>query len=280
MPPTFRRTLKTLVCASTLAVFALHGTPARADDNPYDGKLNFTLTPYVWGPTINATFGYDVGDLHQNLPNPPAGTIQTQIGPNSYLTHLTFALMAAASVRKGNLALYTDFINVNAGNQATSAFTLVGPLGNPHTFTGNVNAHAFATLWTVGPSYTVFNQQGTTVDVLAGGRFAWVKTSFDYQLTGPNGIFNPSGSASKTGTLSDVLIGTYGKIGLGSHWSIPFYWDLGTGTPAFTTELVGGIKYGQLSLLWRYLDYSNASSGKLVQSMNLNGPMIGYTFRF
>lgn len=280
MPQLFHRALKPLLCAILLAAFALHGSPARADDNPYDGKLNFTLTPYIWLPTVNGTFRYDVSDLHENLPNPPAGTIQTQIGPNNYLTKLNFAFMGAATIRQGNLALYTDYITLGAGNQSGSSFTLVGPLGNPHTFSGSVTSHLNATLWTVGPSYTVFNKQGTTVDVLVGARFAWMKASFDYNVMGSDGILNANGSASKSGTLSDVLVGTYGKIGLGNHWSIPFYWDLGTGTPAFTTEVVGGIKYGQLSLLWRYLDYSNAKSSNLVQSADFGGPMLGYTFRF
>ncbi len=279
MPPIFRRVLKPLLCASFLAAIALHGSPARADDtdNPYDGKLTVGITPYVWLPTLNATFKYNLSDLHEDLPS-NSGSFESQIGPNSYLTHLNFALMAAASIRKGNLALYTDLINVNVSNQSATIFNLVGPMGKPYPFTGTVGAGAVATLWTIGPSYTVYHDKGTSVDVLVGGRFAWMKGSVDYSLTGPNGILNPNGSASKTVTLSDGLIGTYGKFGLGSHWSVPFYFDIGTGTPSFTWEGLLGIKYGQLSLAYRHLDYQSGTA--LVQNLTLSGPMLGYSFRF
>ena len=79
-------------------------------------------------------------------------------------------------------------------------------------------------------------------------------------------------------TFADGLIGTYGQFGLGSHWSVPYYFDIGTGTPSFTWEGLLGVKYGQLSLAYRHLDYQSGTA--LVQNFTLSGPMLGYSFRF
>jgi hypothetical protein len=275
--------LKTLLCAAVLAAATAHGSPVRADDSsdPYDGKLNFGFTPYVWLPSINASLTYKLSDIHGYV-LPDGGidrSFTAKINPNSYLSNLNFALMGTGYVRKGNFALYTDFMNVNAGKQASQIFDLHDPVtGATVPFDGNAQVRAVSTLWTVGPSYTIVRRGGSSLNVLLGGRFAWLTTSADYQLNVPNTVLTKNGSLAKNTAVDDAILGTFGQYALGKRWSIPYYVDLGTGDPSFTWQALLGVKYGQASLSWRHLSYSGGAN--LLQGMQLSGPLFGYSFTF
>ena len=79
---------------------------------------------------------------------------------------------------------------------------------------------------------------------------------------------------------ADGILGAYGQFGLGNHWAVPYYADLGTGTPAFTWQAYLGLKYGNLMVGWRHLAYSDGGNTALLQTLSLGGPMIGYTLHF
>jgi hypothetical protein len=284
-----------LTCAATFAgparaegltqVAADVATPApsaSADADPfYDGKLHVSFTPYVWLPTLNATFRYNLSDIHLP-PGVPSrsGTIDASVGANKYLSNLNFALMGSAQFRFGNTALNTDFINVNATNQTSTLVNLSGRF--PHldtTLTGTAHTHAVGTIAQIAGSNTFYRNGNTTVDVLLGGRMMFTTGATDWQLTASNDVIHKSGSASRSSTLGDAIVGSFGQFALGKRWAIPFYADLGTGDPNFTWQGILGIKYGQLGLTYRYLDYSNGSAG-LVQNLRMNGPQLGYTLKF
>jgi hypothetical protein len=59
--------------------------------------------------------------------------------------------------------------------------------------------------------------------------------------------------------------------------------DVGAGDSPSTWQAAAGIRHGyewgDLSLLWRYIDY-DMKSGKSIESANLSGPMVGATFRW
>jgi hypothetical protein len=254
--------------------------PAATDSDPfYDGKLHVAFTPYIWLPTLNATFRYNLSDVHLP-PGVPSrsGTIDASVGANKYLSNLNFALMGNAQFRFGNTALNTDLINVNASNQTTALVNLSGHFPNT-TLTGTAHTHAVGTIAQVAGSNTFYRNGNTTVDVLLGGRMMFTTGATDWQLTATNDVINRNGSASRSSTLGDAIVGSFGQFALGKRWAIPFYADLGTGDPNFTWQGILGIKYGQLGLTYRYLDYSNGSAG-LVQNLRMNGPQLGYTLKF
>jgi hypothetical protein len=86
-------------------------------------------------------------------------------------------------------------------------------------------------------------------------------------------------------SFRDAIIGVKGRyvFGAGRKWSVPFYLDVGTGQSDQTTQAAIGLGYafgwGELSAMYRYLDYS-AKSGKILQDVNLSGPMIEPTWRW
>ena len=64
---------------------------------------------------------------------------------------------------------------------------------------------------------------------------------------------------------------------------MPFYLDLGAGQSTMTWQAAAGIgygfKWGELSALYRWLDY-DMKSGKAIQGVRMNGPQVGATFRW
>ena len=295
-----KTTLKHLaICAFVLSCAAAFAGPARAEDltkvaadvatpapaatdaDPfYDGKLHVAFTPYVWLPTINATFRYNLSDIHLP-PGAPglSGTFDTTVGPNKYLSNLNFALMGNLQFRLGNTALDTDFINVNISDQTSALFNL-SRYGHPSTtLSGTAHSREVGTIAQAVGSDTFYRNGNTTVDFLLGGRMFFTTASVDWQLDVDDGVISKNGSARRSSTLGDAIVGSFGQVALGKRWAIPFYVDLGTGDPNFTWQGILGIKYGQLGLTYRYLDYSNGGGG-LVQNLRMNGPQVGYTLKF
>jgi hypothetical protein len=258
-------------------------------NTPWDGNVHLNFTPYVWAPTLNATLRYRVSDINSSAP-PLVGdaaaqlqTFDTQIGPSDYLGKLNFALMGTITLRKGNWAIFSDALNTNIAGQSSHEAGFSGPLGLLNlSISGQSGTQFVGTIWTIGPSYTVYHDKDSSLDILAGGRFVFLSANANFQLTttGPLGGQTYSAGASRKDNYGDAILGAYGQLGLGSHWAVPYYADLGTGTPSFTWQAYLGLKYGNFAIGWRHLAYSGGSSTALLQSMSLGGPMLGYTLHF
>lgn len=83
----------------------------------------------------------------------------------------------------------------------------------------------------------------------------------------------------------DGIIGVKGRYAFGANreWVVPFYAEVGTGQSDLTWQVAAGIGYafrwGEVVAMWRYLDYE-MKSDKRIEDVNLNGPMLGMTFRW
>lgn len=269
------------VLALTVVLAVGWVSTARADDTgEFDGKTHVDFTPYLWVPTINGTFGFTLSQINSSIPVAAdlTKTFDLRSGPNNYLTKLNFALMGTFQLRQGNLSLYSDVINLNASNVSTTVTDLSGPAGNLNVAIGvNAGAQIVSTLWTFGAGYTLYHHQGTNVDFLVGGRMAYLSANANLQLTssGPLGQTFSAGTAAKE-TDWNFILGAKGQIGLGPKFSIPYYADFGPET-LYTWQGLVGLKYGNLSLDWRHLSYSNASPGAFVKQFSLDGPALAYT---
>ncbi len=94
-----------------------------------------------------------------------------------------------------------------------------------------------------------------------------------------------SGSKEIDESVWDGIVGVKGRYAFGENrkWFMPFYLDVGTGQSDLTWQGAAGLGYafnwGEVLAMWRYLDY-NFKSGKAVEDMNFNGPMLGVAFRW
>jgi hypothetical protein len=259
------------------ALFALLSPAAYAED------WAFTLTPYVWLPSIN-------GKLKYEIPPGAGGAPEVDTGPNNYLENLSAVLMVAGDARKGDWSIFTDFIylkfdkeksNVSAIDFGGSRVSSSADVATQSSLKGYV--------WTLGSGHTMLRSPRATLDLIGGLRFFHIEASSDWQLattvTSPGGgqTFPRAGSVSRSTDLVDGIIGVRGRVRWGeTPWYTPYYLDVGGGSSTTWQGVLGvgyGFKWGDLLLAYRTLYYDQGGD-KLLQNFRFSGPALGATFRF
>ena len=260
----------------TWALTVFMSTAQAQPVDPYDGNWRFTLTPYLWLPSLDGMLNFD-------LPN---GSPNVDASAGDILEKLNFALMAAGDARKGNWSVFTDFIYLNLSDQNATVKSVTGPGGVieiPIDIGTQSSQKGF--IWTLAAGYTLLRGPVASLDVFAGFRDLQLKATLDWRLAGPLGSFPQTGSTSNTAVAWTGLIGLKGRIRLdqAGTWFIPYYADVGWGSSASTWQGLIGVGYafrwGDLHLTYRYLHY-DADASRLLDDISLMGPALGATFHF
>jgi hypothetical protein len=263
--------------------------PARHNvvSDEYDGMTHLTFTPYVWLPTVNGTFQFKV-------PNRPAAgggfsttVLNTQVGPNSYLNNINFAAMGAFELRKGDVGIYGDVINLNVSSADTFVTSLSGPLGHVNLPVDlGTSAHLSSTIWEAGADLTLWHNDSADIQMITGWRQIRLTGNLDYNIVaGKNQQFARSGSASTHDNIGDVVFGFKGKAAIGDGgWFVPYYIDYGVGTPSNNswqayTGVGKATKGGAFLLLFRDINYDFNPGASFVNKVRFGGPLLGYTFK-
>ena len=97
------------ITLATLAALVLCGPLGAAEQTP-GNQWTFSITPYLWMPSIDGTLRYGV-------PPGTSGSPEVQVGPNDYLENLRFAMMISGEVRKGRLLAFTDLIYLDFSSE-------------------------------------------------------------------------------------------------------------------------------------------------------------------
>jgi hypothetical protein len=187
--------------------------------------------------------------------------------------------MGTVLVRKNRFAFAADFINLNLANTTTSVAKISGPLPIPPiSLSTTAQAQLVETLVTADLRYTTYHQNNTYFDFLAGVRENYVSANANLQVTDTTTGAVLNRSASRRKTYGTFVLGFAGEIGAGKKFGVPFYFDAGPG-PIFSMQGVLGVRYGNLSLVWRHLQYNDPDPNDLIQTVNLDGPALAYRFR-
>jgi hypothetical protein len=242
------------------------------------------VTPYLWLPTIGGTLNYQA-------PPGTGGGPEVQVGPVDYLEALRFVLMVSGEARKGRELMFTDvvYLSFYSEKSAVKAIDFGGTIVSSSANVATTSSLKGG-LWTLGLGYAFLTSRPVALDVFGGFRYFSLRASTDWQIElavtgpGPGQTFPRSGSVSERADLWDGIVGVKGRVGLGrSHWSIPYYMDIGTGSSVLTWQGMLGIAYsfswGDVMLAYRYL-YYDEKDDKLIQDMRFYGPALGVTFRF
>jgi hypothetical protein len=242
-----------------------------------DWKFNAII--YGWFPSLGGKTSF---------PSNGGGT-DIDVNVDKILENLKFVFMGTIEARKGRWGGFTDIIYMDIGGSKSGTRDLtVGGVTLPAGITADANVDIKGTVWTLAGTYRAVGDRDMTVDVLAGARLLDMKQELGWQFSadlGQAGAPLRSGSSSASINNWDAIIGAKGRITLGANheWFVPYYLDVGTGQSDLTWQAVGGVgysfKWGEVLAAWRYLDY-NFKSGKKVEDLNFNGPMIGVGFRW
>jgi len=264
------------------AVGALLSAPAAAQsaqpgwESP---KWQFAATLYGYIPTIDGkvTYAQDsrVSDIHVSM--------------NDVLSHLKMTFQGSLDAHNGRWGIFNDVFYADLGGVKSRGRDFsIGSIGLPASTTTDLSLDLKATIWTVAGEYRLATDPAWTVDLLAGARLLDLKPTLGYSITGDVGpvvLPGRSGTKKVSESLWDGIVGVKGRYAFGDDrkWFVPFYLDVGTGQTKLTWQAAGGVGYGyhwgDVVAIWRYMDW-NAKSGKSVEELNLNGPMIGVTFHW
>ena len=266
-----------VLCVATLATSSL----ARADDKDKEKAWTVTAAPYVWLPSVN-------GNLSFTGPAGNSSNVNVAVNPGCYLNTLNSAFAFAGELRKGGLAVFTDLLYVNASTSTAAVTSVTGPAGFvtiPVTLSTQQRSNQI--IWTLAPSLTVLKTPRSSLEVFTGFRYAAVNAAVGWQFTAPitpAGV-GIAGNLMQNRTIWDWVSGVRGKLGGETGPFVPYYFDAGTGTSAFTWQGILGVgyapnKYWDLRLVYRHLAYNEPAGTGVVQQLRLSGPAIGASFRF
>jgi hypothetical protein len=257
------------------AVLLAAAAPVAAADA---GGWQTSASIYVYLPSVSAKTSFPVD-----------GGIPIDVSSDRILDSLKMTFMGSLDVHNGGWGVFTDVIYLDLGNTKTQSrdFTL-GNVGIPAGTTANLALDLKGWVWTLAGEYRVASDAGLTMDVIGGARMLDLKQRLDWNISGSLGPLSPlqrAGTSEVRQTIWDGIVGVKGRFafGEGREWALPFYLDVGTGQSQTTWQAAGGIshafKWGEISALYRYLDYE-MKSGRAVQGVRFSGPMLGATFRW
>lgn len=227
----------------------------------------FGAVVYAWLPSLN-------GDV-QLIPGGPGGEIS--VDADKIIESLNLTFMGSFEARKGAWSAFTDVIYLDlSGDKSKSVSVRDGATRIP--FDADLGMKGW--IWTLGGSYTVWRDQRSHLDLLAGARL--LSLDLDLELTG-GGPLHRDRTLSESVDLWDGIVGAKGRIALNDRWFLPYYADIGTGDSDLTWQMFGGVGYafnwGEVSLTYRYLAYDQGSD-KSLQNIGFGGPKLGVGFRF
>ncbi len=266
--------------AAALVALGFAAPASEADVNPWDGQWRYDLAIYGWLPGVKGTINFD-------LPSGISPDGSAKVDPNNYLSSLQFAAMALGQARKGDFALFTDIVYVDFADLKSRVREVSLPGGRVTLpLDEDVNFGLRGLIWTAGASWTVARSSAGALDLGGGIRYAGMRTSLDWNYSGPNGVLGRSGGVSDRMNLWDGVAMAYGSVQLDSErrWFLPYYVDIGAGNYSnWTTMAYGGLGYrfdwGSVVVVYKNL-YYNAGSGNTVETLTLGGPAIGVNFRW
>ena len=262
------RTTITVLVAVMLLTCA---TVAKAAEEKPDDRWRFTITPYLWLPSVSASAKLTL----------PSGLESTSTDVDS---GLEFAALLNMEVRKGRWSIFSDIMYLNASADGTAHFPGVSPSSGGWTSETDLDLKTI--IFEVVGGYTVFRNEYLNFDLLAGVRYAGIDGDATLDVVGPLPALVSTMDFSESEAFVDPIVGFKGKFELGKKWFVPYYFDIGgfSVDSDLTLQAFAGIGYHfcdwfSMVLGYRYLYYDFGGS-KLVEDMNLYGGMLGFAFTF
>lgn len=234
-------------------------------------------TLYLWFPGISGRTQFPSG----------AGGPTINVNAKDVLSKLDMAFMGTVESRRGRWGGLVDWVYSDLGGDEsrTRELTIAGvPL--PVGVSADLGLQVKTNVLTLAGTY-VLTESPTNVTALVGGvRMLDSDQTLRWTIggTGPVGV-GRSGVVEAGMTNWDAIVGVRGRarVEAGSRWFVPYYLDIGTGASRQTWQAVLGVGYafdfGDVGLVWRYLDYTFKPSEPL-QTLTFNGLALGVAFRF
>ncbi|MGB2819211.1 MAG: hypothetical protein WBA53_04405 [Burkholderiaceae bacterium] len=262
-----------LVALGTLGALA----PASSVQASEEGWQS-AATLYVWLPGIGGRTQFPSG----------AGGPTINVNAKDVLSSLDMAFMGSFESRLGRWGGLADWVysDLSGDRSLTREFEVNG-LPPGAGVAADLGLRVKTNILTLAGTYTLVESPTYSSSLLAGVRMLKTDQTLNWSIvsTGPVAGLARSGTVDAGATNWDAVVGVRGRARLPGdpRWFVPYHLDIGTGASRQTWQAVLGVGYtfdfGDVGLVWRYLDYTFKPSEPL-QTLTFNGLALGVAFRF
>lgn len=244
-----------LVAGSTL------GTHASAEDWEFTASLN------LWGAGVEGT---------------TAAGADVDVDFSDILENLEFSFQGTLEAKRGKFVALADiiYLDVGAGTASTRPL-LPGLPGGAFTIDAVAKADVESTVVNLVGGYELLNQDGFTLQGLAGARYVDLDTTVNLALS--VGGLQRSAVVRSTVDALDAVVGVRGEIELSENWFAPYYFDIGTGESDFTWQAFVGVGYdfgrSEVTFGYRHMEW-DFGSGEQLSDVAFSGPGFRYSYKF
>lgn len=251
--------LSALACLPAAAQSTTSTAPGSntAPAMPSPNDWSYELTPYFWLAGVSTD--YKLGPL-------PANTLSVSSG--DLLRNLNMGAMGAFEARKGAWGGFLDAIYVDLGVSNSYAGGLLG----------GYDLKIKEQIYSLGATYRLIDSS-TKVDLLAGGRYVNIGTSF-YVPPSLRGL-----GAYRQDTVAGWagIVGVRAVVPVADRWSLMGYLDGGGGSGYNTWQVMAGAIYQwtpstSVKFGYRLLDFRPDDA--VVDKMQTGGVYAGLGFKF
>jgi len=254
-------------------------TPGRAIAEGSEDRWQWDATVYLWLPTLDGETSFPPGDDGPSI----------DVSADQIIDGIEFVFMGAFEGRRGPWGVATDvvYLDLGATRKGMRDFG-IGRVEIPATVDADMTLDVSGWLWSLHGTHTVIDREAIAVNALVGARMLTLEQELQWTFNGDISslpLTERSGTSRTKETQWDAVVGMKGRATLGAkrHWYIPYYVDVGAGESDLTWQVMAGLGYSfdtiAVTGVWRYLDYDLGESAS-IQSLALNGPALGITFRF
>lgn len=240
-----------LCCFLTTALSATAETDSDKDGWKFGGSA------YLWAAGVEGTDA--AGD-------------ELDVSFSDILEDLDGGLMGIIAAQKGRWTLIADILYLSIHQETSSTANLIGI---PSKIDVDVKMKGYVS--TFGVAYRVIDDDGTSLDLLAGARYFKLDLDVDADVGGSNTKYSDSED------VLDGIIGVQVIIDLSERWYLSCYADIGAGDSKLTWQAWPGVGYRfekvDVVAGYRHLEWET-DDGDTLDDVNFSGPMFGVKFRF
>lgn len=238
------------------AVLCLVGVSSSALAAEGDG-WHWMIAPYVWGASIGT-------DLKTNVP--PSQSSNT-LDFGDIIDHISGAFEMHVEGQGGRFGMFADYTYLGLSDSHT----------RPHFYT---NTHLSTTLFEAA---AVWNPSGASFSGLEFfGGLRYIDANLDFKLYPADPAF-PMARVNPNKSYSDFMLGARYTFELSNRWALTLRGDGSWGQTdgTWNASAVAQYKTGNGAWLfgYRYLSVS-LKTINTVTDITMNGPQIGYAFKF
>ncbi len=244
--------------AASAVILLGTGIAAGAQAQSWTDGWTAQATLYGWLPVIN---GSQEG---------PDGQPLIHLDTSDVLDALDMAFMGNAVFRNGRFGIMLDAVYADLGTDGRWVQNRVSTETN--TRLG---------VYTAAALYRLHDADGTFVDVYGGARYFDSKVDFRLETT------RLARSFSSSLTWTDPVVGVRAGTPLGERWSVSGFADVGgfDSSSDMSWQVYGGANYAfndswVATLGYRYMSIEKEVNSRATLDIDLQGPVLGITYRF